>query len=89
MYLADCKKDAVITPQEMTYLFAGDSALVFTHRTHRGISTLAYSWPGQSHKLWKISNKSGIRSEASVPLCGSDMAGLVVIGRAGHVLDLK
>lgn len=92
MYLADCNMDAVITPQEMTYLYAGDSTLVFTHRTHRGIATLAYSWPGESHKLWKISNKSEMstfRSEAGVPLCGSDLAGLVIIGRAGNVLNLK
>ncbi|XP_023321675.1 uncharacterized protein LOC111696330 isoform X3 [Eurytemora carolleeae] len=92
MYLADCLKDTVVTPRAMTYLYPGNSTLVFSHRTHRGIVTLAYSWPADSQKLWRISSKSEMstfRSDTNVPLCGSDIAGLVFIGQGSSRLEFR
>ena len=53
MCLADWRPEAVVTPRAMSYLYHGEDLLSFTHKTHRGVAILTYSWG----KLDSESNK--------------------------------
>ena len=53
MCLTDWRPEAVVTPRAMSYLYHGEDLLSFTHKTHRGVAILTYSWG----KLDSESNK--------------------------------
>ena len=94
MYLADCSESAVVTPRAMTYLYPGTSVLAFSQRTHRGVSTMAYTWgtDGNTNKLWKAncqSETSTLKTDCNVPVCGSDVGSVVLTCQGPHKLVLR
>ena len=89
MYLADCSDNAVVTPRAMTYLFPGSRVLAFSQRTHRGLSTMAYSWGQQTHKLWNTTKVSSVKSDASVPVCGADVGSVVLTCQGQHSILVR
>ena len=89
MYLADCSSTAVVTPRAMTYLYPGTGVLAFSQRTHRGVSTMTYTWgtDGETKKLWKASCQSEtctLRTDSNVPVCGSEVGSVVLTCQGPH-----
>ena len=60
MQLADWSAGSLARPSALTYLHTSPGLLVFTQRTHRGLSTLAYTWSPRAAalQLWKTATQS-------------------------------